>query len=182
MNEVKDYFRTQFLENLKNKDLIQHTFILQSTTPNYLLLISFASTGKIDINLENDFFAKQYKSVVNAVTTTLNFQIIAINQENYFAKIGDKMILWDYHVKNKKKEDVINHFKNIVYPLLAKDEFTRDSYLIAQKNLNIFVGITMLSGKYKESKVVSEKLKEINKYLDKPPKLKVYDIIGVYDK
>ena len=146
-----------------------------------MLVLSFVSPEKEKTDFDDDYISKEYKSTVMAVTSTLNFQIIAINDEKYTPKVGDKMILWDYYIKNNKTEEVIYQFKNVIYPILAKDEFSKDSYLVLQKTINKFVGITFLTGKYKESKMVSEKLKEVYKYFEKAPKLKTYDIIGLYD-
>jgi hypothetical protein len=104
---------------------------------------------------------------------------MTVNDEKYDPKIGDNVIIWEYNVKAKSFSDATSHFNNIVYPVLAKDKYSRDSYLIAYQIANMLVGITMLGGDPGESDAVIEKLKEVEKFLTKPAKSKTYKLIAL---
>jgi hypothetical protein len=182
LKEAREYFTGTFLTNLKNDNIIQDTLFLDNETEDELVIITFASPTKADLNFNDDFYNHEIKSKLAAMLSTFSFQLMSVNDEKYNPKAGDSVIIWEYNIKMKNINDAAEHFKNKVYPLLAEDEYSRDSYLLAFKSIGILVGITMLSGNPEETKLVKEKLKELDQYLDKPAKSKTYRLIAVNDE
>jgi hypothetical protein len=182
LKDAREYFTGTFLNNLKDDNIIRDTLFLENENEDELVIITFASPTKADLNFSDDFYNHEIKSKIIALTSTFSFQLMSVNDEKYNPKVGDSIIIWEYNVKMKNMDDAALHFKNKVYPLLAKDEYSRDSYLLAFRTIGILVGITMFTGQSEETRQVKEKLKELNIFLEKPAKSKTYKLIALNDE
>jgi uncharacterized protein (UPF0333 family) len=183
LDNARKYFTGTFLTNLKDDKIIRDTYFLENTEINELVIITFASPGEANLNLDNDdFYIKNIKSKVAAMTSSVAFKLIAVNDEQYQPRLGEYVMIWEYNLKAKNFSDAGEHFKNKVYPLLSKDKHSRDSYLIGFKMMNIMVGITMFNGNYEETAEVKKKFDELTPLLDKPVKSKSYKMVGLNDE
>jgi hypothetical protein len=183
LENARKYFTGTFLTNLKDDKIIRDTYFLENTDLNELVIITFASPGEANLNLDNDdFYIKNLKSKAAAFTSSVSFKLIAVNDELYQPKLGEYVMIWEYNLNAKSFSDAGEHFKNKIYPLLAKDKYSRDSYLIGFKIMNIMVGITMFNGNYEDTADVKKKFGEISSFFSKPVKSKSYKMIGLNDE
>jgi hypothetical protein len=180
LNEVSDFFTNSYIVNFKDPGIFKKILFLKCLEDNKIVVIAFCKPeSNVGLELSEDHFKKDIKKGFIANTYTLSFRLLSLNSEIYQPKIGDYVTIWEYLYKTNNINTAVKSFNETIYPLLQDEIQTRKSYLLYQKNNNVYTGITMLSERKDDLNVMEKKMNLLNLYFDKAPDVKTFRILKV---
>jgi hypothetical protein len=180
LQEAESFFNNTFIDNIKNPESIKTVLYLKNIDSDEIVIISFCKLNQnLNSDMSKDHYNKEVKSVLKSDSMSISFRLLTVNAEKFNPKLSDVIVIWEYNYLSKSLSHAINLFNEKIYPLLQEENYTKNSYLLLQKKLNIYAGITIFSGKNEDSIRVKESIKKADKYFWKNASSKFFKIIKI---
>ncbi len=180
MDEARKFFLNTLISRLKADDKLQDSYFLVNEKENEILAVAF--WGKADVNVHPH--ASAVAAGMTAHSTKPNrkvdYKLVLVNDEGLVPQSGDKVLVMVRKVKPGKMEDAKRALRDVVFPHLAKDEFTRNSYVLENTADNELISLIFLRGDFKTTpELDAKKDKHLKPHLSEPEKTTEYTLFGI---
>jgi|GEM_PF-2206499 len=138
--EARAEFVKRLMPLVKSDGNTQHTVIAEDAKSGEILGISLSRPEGASKNRMRKHLTPLDRHR-NGPTTRHDYTIFAHNDEKMTPKVGDVVMTWDRRVDSKHKAEVRSFMSKQFVAMLAKDQATRDSYLLEGKAPGEFLAI-----------------------------------------
>ncbi len=182
MVQAQAFFRDTLMARLKADNMAADDYFLVNEKENEILVVSF--WGKTDVNSQPHagVVVEGMKAHSTKTRWVVDHTLVLTNDESLVPQVGDKVVVMSRKVKPGKMEDAKRALRDVVFPHLANDEFTRNSYVLENTAGNELVSLVFMRGDFKEVPELSaKKEKHLRPHLS-AEKITEYTLFSIVDE
>jgi len=180
MDQARDVFLNTLIPRLRVDNITNDTYFLVNEKRNEILAVSFWRQTDFNVNPHASAEDEGMKDHSSQPKRKVDYKLVLINDEGLVPQEGDKVVVISRKVKPGKMEDAKRNLREVIFPPLAKDEFTRNGYVLENTAENELVSLIFLRGDFKATpELAAQKDKHVKPHLSEPEKTTEYTLFGI---
>jgi len=182
MKQVQEAFHSKLRAELNRNKAQRKAFWIVDENTNHIISISFSTEETKDRDEKAKIYNKMNESLKGHIDKAEieHFELLDINNEEYVPKIGDKVCIWERNLIPATMENAKDIYMTKIFPFMAKDEQSMDSYLLEDKDNNRLFVIDFFRGPYKHSKALHKALESLEPMSKGEYKMTTWTIFDIY--
>jgi hypothetical protein len=180
MAQARAFFLDTLIPRMKVDNALQDSYFLVNEKGNEILAISFWGQADANVHPHAGAVDEGMKAHAAEPRRMVDYKLVLINDEGLAPQTGDKVVVISRKVQPGKMEDAKRAFREVIFPHLAKDEFTRNGYVLENTAGNELVSVIFMRGDFKVAPELAAKLdKHLKPHLSEPEKTTEYTLFGI---
>jgi hypothetical protein len=180
MEQAKTFFLGTLVPRLKGDNILLDVFFVVNEKGNEILAINFWGQADVAKHPHGNAVDDGMKAHAAKTRQLTDYKLALINDEGLLPQIGDLVVIMTRKVKPGKMEEAKRVMKEVIFAHLAKDEFSRNSYVLENAAGNELVSLIFLRGEFKVPVELLEKRdKHLKPHLAEPEKKTEYKLFAI---
>lgn len=179
--QAREFFLQTLLPHLRSDARPQKTYFLVNEEGSRIVIVSFRGDGA-HRPAHNPAVAAGMKNHAGRERTQTTYQLAALMDEDMVPQVGDKAVVFLRHIKPGKMAEATEAFRGVLFPALARDEWQRDGYLLADASANILCSVVFAKGDASASSTgTHERVKTcLGPLLSEPDRKEIYTVFAIH--
>lgn len=183
MKQVQAAYHSKLRSELDRSKSQRKAFWIVDEEKNHIISIAFGKADTKEMDENSPIYKRLNESLKAHISKTEieHFVLVDINNEEYVPKIGDKVCIWERNLIPATMENAKDIYMTKIFPFMAKDEQSMDSYLLEDKDNNRLFVIDFFRGSYKHSKALHKNLETLEPMSKGEYKMSTWTVFEIYE-